>query len=275
MIFRKLALFIAALWILPHAVFASSATLSGRVVDPNGRAIAGAEVELRNPQTGASLVARTNDEGLYIIPEILPGQYEFKVSRAGFQSLVKKDLTVNVGAKLAENVTLQVGRLEEEVTVEAEALALEKDSAAVSTVINRAFVENLPLNGRSFQTLIELAPGGRRLNRAAFAEPSVGTQGNLRRNSLRGFPFYQTDLSLRRQIRFGERLRVQLRADLFNAFNHPNFADPVTTYNFPESQFGRPTQMLNRQLGGASGTFNPLYQIGGPRSVQLSVKFIY
>lgn len=179
MIYRKTAPLVVALLFLSQQAFAAAATLSGRVVDPNGRAIAGAEVELRNPQTGAVLFAQTNDEGLYIIPEIPPGRYELKVSRVGFQSLVKKNLTVNVGAKLAENVTLQVGALTEEVMVEADALPLEKDSAAVSTVINRAFVENLPLNGRSFQTLIELAPG------VVVARPTIFAPGQFSVNGQR------------------------------------------------------------------------------------------
>lgn len=117
-----------------------------------------------------------------------------------------------------------------------------------------------------------LAPGGKRLNPAAFAIPPVGRQGSLGRNVVRGFSVNQLDLALRRQFNFTERLNVQLRAEFFNIFNHPNFADPMATLT--NTSFGRSTQMLGRSLGsgGNLGGQNPLYQVGGPRSVQLALK---
>jgi outer membrane receptor protein involved in Fe transport len=117
-----------------------------------------------------------------------------------------------------------------------------------------------------------LAPGGKRLNPAAFAIPPAGRQGTLARNAVRGFPVYQVDLAFRRRFNLSERLNVELRAEFFNIFNHPNFADPVASLT--STSFGRSTQMLGRSLGsgGATGGQNPLYQVGGPRSVQLALK---
>ena len=112
-------------------------------------------------------------------------------------------------------------------------------------------------------------PGGRRFNRAAFTTPAPGSQGNFPRNGLRGFSASQVDFALRREFRFSERLRLQLRGELFNLFNHPNFAPPSTSLT--SSLFGQPTQMLNRSLGG----LNALYQMGGPRSGELAVKLIW
>jgi hypothetical protein len=111
-----------------------------------------------------------------------------------------------------------------------------------------------------------LSPGGRRFNRAAFAPPPAGRQGMQGRNALRGFPLAQWDVSLRRQFKLTERLNLQARADAFNLLNHPNFADPIGLLNDPN--FGVSTQMLGRSLGG----LNALYQIGGPRSMQMSLK---
>lgn len=117
-----------------------------------------------------------------------------------------------------------------------------------------------------------LAPGGRVFNRAAFAITPAGRQGTLGRNVMRGFPLQQTDFSLRRRFAVTERLSLLFRADVFNIFNHPNFADPVNTVS--SATFGQATQMFGRGLG--SGTFgsglSPLYQIGGPRSMQFSFK---
>ena len=116
------------------------------------------------------------------------------------------------------------------------------------------------------------APGGRVFNRAAFAVPPLGRQGALGRNVLRGFPLHQTDFSLRRRFNLGERLSLLFRADVFNLFNHPNFADPNATLT--AATFGQSTQTFGRGLG--AGTFgsglSPLYQIGGARSMQFSVK---
>jgi hypothetical protein len=100
-------------------------------------------------------------------------------------------------------------------------------------------------------------------------------QGDLGRNVLRGFDTAEVDLTLRRQFRLYERLSLQARADLFNIFNHPNFGPPINYLTSP--QFGQATQMLGASLGagGASGGLNPLYQIGGPRSVQLALKLIF
>lgn len=110
------------------------------------------------------------------------------------------------------------------------------------------------------------APGGRRINRAAFAVPAVGQSGSLGRNVLRGLPAWQIDFALRRQFKLTEKLSLQLRGEAFNVFNHPNFGAIQTSLTSPN--FGRATNMLNRQLGGVS----QLYQIGGPRSLQFAIK---
>jgi hypothetical protein len=117
--------------------------------------------------------------------------------------------------------------------------------------------------------------GGREINPAAFTIPTGAVQGNLGRNALRGFDAAEVDLTLRRQFKIRERLALQARADLFNIFNHPNFGSPINYLSSP--QFGQSTQMLGTSLGGGgqSGGLNPLYQIGGPRSVQLALKLLF
>jgi hypothetical protein len=117
--------------------------------------------------------------------------------------------------------------------------------------------------------------GGKKINRAAFPIPTGPVQGNLGRNALRGFGATQVDLTLRRQFRLRERLSLQARADFFNIFNHPNFGPPTNYLSSP--LFGQSTQMLGASLGsgGQNGGLNPLYQIGGPRSVQLALKLLF
>jgi TonB dependent receptor len=114
--------------------------------------------------------------------------------------------------------------------------------------------------------------GGRRINRSAFVAPPPNTQGALGRNSLRGFQVWQLDLSLRRQFTLVEKCKLQLRADFFNVFNHPNFGDPDNALE--SATFGQSVQTLGQSLGsgGIESGFSPLYQIGGPRSIQLALK---
>jgi len=117
------------------------------------------------------------------------------------------------------------------------------------------------------------APGGKVINPAAFTTPVPATaQGDLGRNALRGFGATQWDITLRRQFHFTDRISLQARGDFFNILNHPNFGSPINYLSSP--QFGQATMMLNNYLGagGQSGGLNPLYQIGGPRSIQVAFK---
>jgi hypothetical protein len=114
--------------------------------------------------------------------------------------------------------------------------------------------------------------GGNRINPAAFSVPATARQGTLGRNALRGFAPSQLDLTLRRQFVFTEGLRLQAQADLFNILNHPNFGNPTNYLTSPF--FGQSTQMLAGSLGngGQTGGSTALYQIGGPRSIQVALK---
>ncbi len=115
-------------------------------------------------------------------------------------------------------------------------------------------------------------PGGKIFNSAAFSEPTPGTQGNFGRNVLRGFDAVQADVAFQRQFHLTEKMGLRFRAEFFNLFNHPNFGNPNNDLTSP--LFGHSTQTLASSLGsgGAFGGFNPLYQIGGPRSIQLALK---
>jgi hypothetical protein len=115
-------------------------------------------------------------------------------------------------------------------------------------------------------------PGGKIFNSAAFTPAPTGQQGDLGRNVLRGFGAWEADLALQRQFHFTEKMGLRFRAEFFNIFNHPNFGNPNNDLTSP--LFGQSTQTLASSLGagGANGGGNPLYQIGGTRSIQLALK---
>jgi hypothetical protein len=114
--------------------------------------------------------------------------------------------------------------------------------------------------------------GGKRFNPAAFdaATPlAQGRQGTLGRGTLRGFNLSQVDVSLRRRFSLTERFALDFRAEAFNILNTPNFANPTGVMT--SANFGRSVATLNSGLAGASGQ-NPLFVMGGPRSIQLALK---
>jgi hypothetical protein len=117
-------------------------------------------------------------------------------------------------------------------------------------------------------------PGGTRLNANAFRAPASGI-GGLGRNAIRGFAMWQQDLAAERPIRVKESLRVSFRAEAFNVFNHPQFADPLRFLSSP--LFGISGSPLNLMLGSGSPASGqtPAFQGGGPRIVQLSLRLMF
>lgn len=134
-------------------------TISGIVTDPTGAAIAGAEVLVVNDLTRVQYPGKTNDEGIYLVSNLPPGPYRLQVSKFGFKTIIKPEITLNVQGALALNFTLPLGSISEVVTIQGGAPLVNTESASVGTVIDRQFVANLPLNGRSFNTLLQLTPG--------------------------------------------------------------------------------------------------------------------
>lgn len=137
----------------------TDATLSGIIVDPASHALPGASIQIVNEATGVQYSGATNETGIYAVTILPPGQYRVQVSKIGFKTLIKPGITLSVQGAVVLNFTLPVGATSESVTVEGGASAINTSDGSVSTVIDRDFVENMPLNGRSFQDLLSLAPG--------------------------------------------------------------------------------------------------------------------
>jgi hypothetical protein len=134
---------------------------------------------------------------------------------------------------------------------------------------------------------VPACPGGKGLNPAAFADPPSTTnpstgltipirQGDLGRNALRGFGVAQWDFAVHRDFPIHDQFKLQFRAEMFNVVNHPNFGPPSGSFGY--AGFGLSSMMLGQSLGASNlggGGFDPLYQIGGPRSVQFAIKFSF
>lgn len=155
-------LFVAFLIVLfiPRVLAQSpNGTISGLVVDPTGAVVVEADVLAANDATGVQYSAKTNEDGIYVVSNLPPGTYRLQVSKIGFKTLIKPDIVLNVEDALAINFNLPIGAVSETVTVSGGASPVDTQDGAVSTVVDRQFAENLPMNGRSFQTLIQLTPG--------------------------------------------------------------------------------------------------------------------
>jgi Carboxypeptidase regulatory-like domain len=152
---------LVVVFLAPSCVFSqsTSATISGGITDSAGNFIIGASVDIVSDETGVLYSVQTNSAGMYFVPILPPGHYHVQVSKQGFRTIIKSDVVLNVQSAVALNFSLPIGATSESVTVEAGSSLLNTTDASVSTVVDRKFVQNMPLNGRSFQDLISMTPG--------------------------------------------------------------------------------------------------------------------
>lgn len=136
-----------------------NAAVTGRVLDSTGAVVPGTQVTVINDATNVGYSATTNETGIYSVNSIPPGKYHIQVSKNGFKNIIKPGVILHVQDAPTFNFTLEIGPTSESVTVEGGAPLVNTENAAVSTVIDRNFVETLPLNGGSFNTLLQLTPG--------------------------------------------------------------------------------------------------------------------
>ncbi|MBN1221752.1 MAG: TonB-dependent receptor [Candidatus Aminicenantes bacterium] len=134
-------------------------TLEGKVIDQDGAPLPGAEVTVRNVETGYAKSTQTSADGDYLFSGIQPGKYECEVSLPGFATQLRKGMTFSVGARLSINFTMSTATLEEEVTVTAESPMVEVTKSEVSAVVDRNKIDSLPLLDRDFGALTLIKAG--------------------------------------------------------------------------------------------------------------------
>jgi hypothetical protein len=159
--------------VLPLTAQSTNGTINGRVLDPSNKVIGGADVVVINDATGVQYSGKTNQDGIYVVPNLPPGGYRLQVSKVGFKTLIKPDIVLNIQDALSINFTLPVGAVFETVTIEGGASMINTTDASVSTVVDQTYVKNMPLNGRSFQDLILLTPG------VVTNSPQVGSENGF------------------------------------------------------------------------------------------------
>jgi hypothetical protein len=155
----------------------NSATLTGTVKDTSGAAVQGATMKVLQPATGAVRNSETNETGLYTVPFLQPGDYKVTVSKSGFQGVTEL-VTLQVNQIADLDFSLKVGQTTETVTVETKVEQLQTETSSLGTVIGSQDISDLPLNGRQFIQLLQLAPGTVPVSVSQSAVPDLGESGS-------------------------------------------------------------------------------------------------
>ena len=170
-----LACVVFAMFFAACAVWAQvTASVSGRVEDASGAAVPGASVTVTNLETGATRAAAADAAGAYRVLSLPVGRYEVKAEAAGFKAALQTGISLLVAQEAVVNLKLEVGAVQEQVTITGEAPLINTTTSSVSGLVGERQVKDLPLNGRSFDNLITLNPGA--VNYSALKSgPSVGS----------------------------------------------------------------------------------------------------
>jgi outer membrane receptor protein involved in Fe transport len=188
----SLALYAAATPLAAAQETINSASVGGRVIDPQGAVVPGAQVVARQTATNVAAETVTDAEGRFRFPYLKVGPYVVTVHLQGFKD-VTRALTLTVGSAFELPISLVVGGVDATVTVSAEATVLEAARTQIAATVSQAEVKSLPMNGRNFLDLALLVPGVSPTNVAStqlFAETSavpgpglsVGSQRNFSNN---------------------------------------------------------------------------------------------
>src|SRR5215813_11863474 len=142
------------------AAFAQRTTqLTGRISDPTDAVVEGADVIVTNQDTGIRRETKSNELGYFVVPLLQPGRYEVSVQKAGFRSVRRSGITLEVDQAARVDFVLEVGTLTESVQVTANVAAVDTQSATLKEVIDERRIRELPLNGRDATQLVLLLPG--------------------------------------------------------------------------------------------------------------------
>ena len=170
---RRSELFVLALALLLALVQAGLAqevtgAITGKVIDPSGSAIAGANVNAKDMDRGTVWKSQTNESGIYNLPRLPIGRYEVRVEANGFQTAVHSafDLALNQTATI--DVKLTIGQVSQQVEVTSRAPVLQTQTTEVGTVMEASAIASLPLETRNYNQLALLVPGAVTISPASF-----------------------------------------------------------------------------------------------------------
>src|SRR6266850_2585015 len=136
----------------------TTAAFQGTVTDTSGALLPGAQVTASNVETGLKRTMTTTDEGRFLLSVLPPGSYEVTVTLPGFETLVRKGMTLTVGQQASLALVLSVGAVDQQVVVTGDAPIVETTQSSVAGVVEERRITELPLNGRDFTQLALVEP---------------------------------------------------------------------------------------------------------------------
>ncbi|MBI4444009.1 MAG: TonB-dependent receptor [Acidobacteria bacterium] len=157
----------------------STGTISGTVSDATGAVVPGATVTVKNVDTGLTRNLEANERGRFVAPQLPVGSFEITATSQGFQTEVRRGITLAVGQEVVVSFVLNVGSVTETVEVTGEAPLVETTTATTSGLVDERAVRELPLNGRSFTDLMALQANVKNLVQVRGSSPNIGYGANF------------------------------------------------------------------------------------------------
>jgi len=163
--------------LLSVSVFTFSQTTAGRILgnvsDQSGATVAGAAVVVTDVQRGTTRVVATDSSGNYAAPDLQPGVYKVRAEAKGFKSVERVNIVVEVAEDLRVDITLPTGQVSETVVVTDEVPLVDTTSSTLGGTLSNAEINDLPLNGRNYENLLQLRPGVERYPGGGFSTTST------------------------------------------------------------------------------------------------------
>jgi Carboxypeptidase regulatory-like domain len=158
---------------LPASGQGTSGRVLGSVTDLSGASVAGATVTVTDLQRGTTRILTTDGAGAYVAPDLTPGNYKIHVEARGFKSAERPNVSLEVGTDVRGDFVLQPGQVNETVVVEEEVPLVNTTSATLGGTLSNEEINDLPLNGRNYENLLQLRPGVMRYPGGGFSTTST------------------------------------------------------------------------------------------------------
>ncbi len=168
-----LTILMLSLLALPVLGQSTSGRILGSVNDQSGAAVAGATVVVTDMQRGTSRTLTTDEAGTYVAAELPPGTYKIHVEAKGFKTLERPNVLIEVATDVRADFALQPGQVTETVVVEEDVPLVNTTSATLGGTLSNKEINDLPLNGRNYQNLLQLRPGVMRYPGGGFSTTSA------------------------------------------------------------------------------------------------------
>src|SRR6202161_2015432 len=158
---------------LPLPAQTTTGQILGSVTDPTGAGIAGAAVLVTDTQHGTTRAATTGPSGDFAVPDLEPGIYKIRAEAKGYRTVERPNIVIEVAQDLRVDMSLPTGQVTETVVVTDEVPLVDSVSSTLGGTLSNAEINDLPLNGRNYENLLQLRPGVMRYPGGGFSTTST------------------------------------------------------------------------------------------------------